>query len=253
MTEISFPSREPSLLSPRTTSYVAAHIREGDKFDYSKWLEESRENERRPQQVLAAGRSDELVCRETGNRGDVLERRNVWPTLRPAPITRTAPIPIAIWRFHRNTEDETPEARLTQRLERICDAWNDFQSSRARDAVYGYLASVFAIVQHYKVRRKTRMLMRHAFEFADLLFDRNADPFTAIIRCTSDSDVDGKTISKWARALRYVARSKWPTMLLEKFVKRVGGINACATLYARYFGRGAARLGEVRHAHHTYG
>ncbi len=72
----------------------------------------------------------------------------------------------------------------------------------------------------------------------------NADPFTAIIRCTSDDSADSKMISKWARALRYAAHCKRPTMPLEKFVKRVGGINACATLYARYLGRG--RQGYTR-------
>jgi hypothetical protein len=115
---------------------------------------------------------------------------------------------------------------------------DDFQGSRARNFEYGYLAPVFAIVEHYKVRRKISKVLRHAFEFADLPFDKNADPFTAVICCTSDDSVDSKMISKWARALRYVIRCKKPTMPLEKFVNRIGGINACAALYARYFGRG---------------
>ena len=97
---------------------------------------------------------------------------------------------------------------------------------------------MFATVEHYKVRRKTGKLLRHAFEFADLPFDKNADPFTAVIRCTSDDIVDSKTISKWARALRYVARSKKPETGLKTFMKKAGGVNACAALYARYFGRG---------------
>ncbi len=92
------------------------------------------------------------------------------------------------------------------------------------------LARVFAIVEHYKVRRRTSKLLRHASDFADLSFDRNADPFTAIIRCTSDDSIDSKMISKWARALQYVARCKKPETPLEKFVKRTGGINACAAL-----------------------
>ncbi len=36
MTGISSVVREPSPLSPRSASYVAALIREGDNFDYSK-------------------------------------------------------------------------------------------------------------------------------------------------------------------------------------------------------------------------
>jgi hypothetical protein len=61
---------------------------------------------------------------------------------------------------------------------------------------------VFAIVAYCKVRRRTKKLLRRAFEFAELPFDKNADPFTAIIRCTSDDNADSKTTSKWARALR---------------------------------------------------
>jgi hypothetical protein len=71
-------------------------------------------------------------------------------------------------------------------LERISRAWEDFQASRTRDAVYGHLDAVFAIVEHYRVRRRTKRLLRHAFKFAALSFDRNADPFTAVIRCTSE-------------------------------------------------------------------
>jgi hypothetical protein len=112
-------------------------------------------------------------------------------------------------------------------------AWDDFQASRARDAVYGYLETVLAIVEQYRVRRKTNRLVRHAFEFADLPFDKNAGLFSAIIRCTSARDIDSKTISKWARALRYAGRHKVPDNELRRFMKKAGGVNACADGYAR--------------------
>ena len=83
-----------------------------------------------------------------------------------------------------------------------------FQASRTRDAVFGYLEAVFAIVKHYKVRRRTKRLLRHAFKFANLPFDRSADPSTVVIRCTCADRADSKAISKWARALRYVADSR---------------------------------------------
>jgi hypothetical protein len=243
MIEISSSLRQPPLVSPRTASYVAALIQEGDTFDYSRWLREARKKGRGAKQVLTADASDELVRRELGNPSNPPERQDVWPTSGPVSINRTAPFPIAIMRSrHRNTGDETPGARLTRRLERICEAWNDFQSSRARDAVYGYLAQVFAIVEHNKVRRKTSKLLQHASEFADLSFDKDADPFAAIIRCTSGDAVDSKVHSKWARALRYVARSKKPETGFKTFMKKTGGTNACADLYARYFGRGRFRV-----------
>jgi hypothetical protein len=105
--------------------------------------------------------------------------------------------------------------------------------------VYGYLEAVFAIVKHYKVRRRTKRLLWRAFKFADLPFDKKADPFSAVIRCTCDDNADGKTISKWARALRYVAsRNLLPTEL-RMFMKEAGGVNACADMYASYLRRGA--------------
>ncbi len=177
MTGILSLVRVPPLLSPRTASYIAALIQEGDNFDYSKWLQEARRKEREAKQVLPAHASQELVRKELGSPSNTPEHQDVWPTSGPVPIIRTAPLPIAIGRSrHHKAGDEIPGARLTRRLEKIRDSWNDFQSNRARDAVYGYLARVFAIVEHYKVRRKTSKLLRRASGFADLRFDQNADP-----------------------------------------------------------------------------
>ena len=50
MTELFFPLRDRFLLSPRTASYIDALIREGDKFDYSKWLQRVREEEAQAKQ-----------------------------------------------------------------------------------------------------------------------------------------------------------------------------------------------------------
>jgi hypothetical protein len=97
--------------------------------------------------------------------------------------------------------------------------------------------NVFAIVEHYRVRRRTKRLLRRASEFSGLPFDEQADPFTAVIRCTSADEVDNKTISKWARALRYVTQCKEPRMPLKTFMKEAGGVNACADRHAKYLGR----------------
>jgi hypothetical protein len=237
MTRISSLPREPSLLSPRTADYVAALIRQGDDFDYSKWLHEVQEKEVGAKRDQAARTSDDSVRRERDNRSNMPERRATWPDPKLPLKTRTSPIPIAIWQSHHRTTGDTPGGRLRRRLERIRDALADFQASRARDAVYGYLQAVLAIVEHYKVRRKTSRLLQHAFKFANLPLDKNADLFTAVIRCTCEHEIDSKTISKWARALRYVAHSKPPKMRVEAFMKSVGGINACADRYAKRLGK----------------
>jgi hypothetical protein len=55
------------------------------------------------------------------------------------------------------------------------------------------------------------------------------DPFATIIRCTADpAKADKRTRSKWSRALRYAAAYKPDSEPLGQFVRRKGGINACA-------------------------
>jgi hypothetical protein len=238
MTETLLTFRAPPLLSPRTANYVAALIRQGDNFDYYKWLHRAREEQSQATQVPATFSSDKIKAVEIDPLIVTPDCRRPWSNSGQALIARAAPLPRAIYRLHRETGDKTPKAQLRRRLEKVRDAWDDFQASRVRDAVYGYLGTVFAIVEHYKIRRRTKRLRRHAFQFASLPFDKTVDPFTAVIRCTCDHSADSKTISKWARALRYVARCKAPQTRLKTFMKEAGGVNACASLYARYFGLG---------------
>ena len=233
MMPILSPFRESSLMSARTAKYVEAMIRQGDNFDYDNWLKRVRAEEAQAKQLSAASSSGELDSSQIGSR---LGSPNNWaaqPCASAPLMIKIVPVPRATSRSTHKLRDNTPKARLRRRLEKIRDAWDDFQASRARDAVYGYLEAVFAIVEHYKVRRRTKKLLRHAFKFGNLPFDKNADPFTAVIRCTCDDNADGKTISKWARALRYVAHCKKPRTRLKTFMKEAGGVNACAAAYAR--------------------
>jgi hypothetical protein len=53
-------------------------------------------------------------------------------------------------------------------------------------------------------------------------------PCAAVIRFTSGGATDNKTISKWVRALRYVACCNVRPSELKTFMKEAGGVNACA-------------------------
>jgi hypothetical protein len=232
MTKTFFADRA-TLMSPRTAKYIEAMIREGDNFDYHKWLQKVRDEEAQAKQGATAITCRDVVAAQVDDPINTSDSRDTRPTLGSAPISKPALSLRALCRSHRQAKSKTPKARLRRWLEKVCGAWGEFQASRARDAVYGYLEAVFAIVEHYRVRRRTTRLLRHAFEFGDLPLDKQADPFTAIIRCTSDDSVDSKTISRWARALRYVARRKESDIGLRKFMKGVGGVNAWADGYAR--------------------
>jgi len=100
--------------------------------------------------------------------------------------------------------------------------------------VYGYLGAVFAVRQQHFGRLKTRRLVRAAGKFGGLKLDKAADPFSALIACTADpTKIDKKTISKWARALRYVALVDREPTSIKALMQARGGINGCAAAYAR--------------------
>ncbi len=143
------------------------------------------------------------------------------------------------WPVSQNPKTESRLMSMRERLVRVCDAWDDFQESRSRDAIYPYLKAVFSLVGHYERRGRVRRLLRRATAFAGLEFERDADPFATIIRSTSERSCDTKTTSKLARALRYCAYRKRAPRQLMAFIKAHGGINACADLYAKWLGRGS--------------
>jgi hypothetical protein len=62
---------------------------------------------------------------------------------------------------------------------------------------------------------------------------RIGEAFAVAIYCTAPH-VDQKSRSKWARALRFAAANKPDSESIKKFIKRKGGINACASSYAQY-------------------
>ena len=228
---ISSTFRTPPLLSPRTADYVSALIREGDKFDYCRWLQQVQGEEARTKQPQQTSTSGKTVAKEIAPQIAKPDSRQSCPT--SMRLARHVAISKGRSRLNQGCAGTNSAARNRRWFQKIRDVWNQFQASRARDAVYGYLEAVFAIITHYKVRRKTKKLLRHAFKLAELPFDRNADPFTAVIRCTSGDAADNKTISKWARALRYVARWKEPGKPVTAFMKKAGGVNACADRYAQ--------------------
>lgn len=221
------------MLTGRTAKYVEAMIREGNDFDYFKWLSRVQEEEA---EVKSAGVSPRIqpiapgldhpakIAQDPGEFRDSEKHKSaVRRTIQGA--------------GHCTKSVDKPKKSLRHRLGDVCDAWDDFQGSRNRDAVYGYLRAVFSIVRHYHGRRRTKRLTRRTFKFAGLPVDMGADPFAVVIRCTCEHKLDNKTISKFSRALGFVARFKKPRHRLMTFMKNRGGINGCAALFAEHLGR----------------
>jgi hypothetical protein len=123
---------------------------------------------------------------------------------------------------------------LERDLERVHDAWDDCQTDRRRDAIYGYLKSVYDLVSWWSAEGYEVDRARRALRSRGLLPLPREDVFAAIIRCTADSArVDKRTRSKWSRVLRYVRMQRDEKEPLAGFIKRKGGINECNARYGR--------------------
>lgn len=100
------------------------------------------------------------------------------------------------------------DGALKATLERLHGEWDDFQSARDRDAVYGYLTAVFEVGTWWMLERKATEYARRALRLSGRPAIASIEPFAALILCTADGDkVDYRTRSKWSRVLRYALSS----------------------------------------------
>jgi hypothetical protein len=131
---------------------------------------------------------------------------------------------------------------LRQDLLRVRNAWDESQTRRERDAIYTYLAAVFDLVAWWTAEGHALERAQKALRLNNIRPSDHDEPLAAIIRCTADpGKVDKRTRSKWSRVMRYAAEYKSPSEPLDQFVKRKGGINACAERFSRCLGRRTQR------------
>ncbi len=143
-------------------------------------------------------------------------------------------------RLREPIQDEVPYTAqaLRQDLLRVRHAWEECQSSRDRNAIYGYLSAVFALVMWWAAEGRAISRARWALQLQRLDLPITDEPFAAVILCTAAREkVDKRTRSKWSRVLRYAMEYKTNAEPLAPFIRRKGGINKCAARFARWVGR----------------
>jgi hypothetical protein len=205
----------PIEYSELTKQYVEALMREGDDFDPREWFTKIIAEKRRIERLHGSGQS---LDPHSSSSARVFRHRSATPS--------SPSIPQDTATHHGQSKNG-----LGRRLADICDIWDEVQESRDRDSVYRYLQSIHDFVQAHRGKRKRRHLLRRAYAFAGLAYDEHVNPFAALVRCTTGGQVDRKQISKYARALMYVAQCNRPRMSAKRFMrfmKRAGGINGCA-------------------------
>jgi hypothetical protein len=130
---------------------------------------------------------------------------------------------------------------MRQDLQRVRNAWLDCQANRDRSAIYGYLSAVYGLVAWWTAEGRAIDRARWALRLRRLDVSEREDPFAAVIRCTADpAKADKRTRSKWSRVMRYAAAYKSDAESLDQFVRRKGGINACAARFSQWLSRTAS-------------
>jgi hypothetical protein len=77
-------------------------------------------------------------------------------------------------------------APLRQDLHPVRCIWDDCQSNRDRDAIYGYLSAVYGLVAWWTADGREVDRARRALRLCRLDGSEREDAFAAIIRCTAD-------------------------------------------------------------------
>jgi hypothetical protein len=162
MSGIPTPLKGPVLFSPRTANYVSSFIREGDKFDYYRWPRQVRGEAAQAKGLPQAITPRKIASAEIEppvSTPDCQKASRRW-TL----FTRRQPIPGGLRRSHREPLASTSNTRIRQRLEKVRDAWDNFQASRVRDAVYGYLEAVGASIAVRRSVQRARYTGQGVYE-----------------------------------------------------------------------------------------
>jgi hypothetical protein len=115
--------------------------------------------------------------------------------------------------------------------------WDKSQEDRSRVAIYRYLTALYRLVRKWTNQKCLDGCIRHAIEIDGGCSIKNGDPFSVVIYCTSSpAQVDKRTRSKWASALRFVQTHKPKSERLMTFMRKNGGINGCASKGRREIG-----------------
>jgi hypothetical protein len=127
-----------------------------------------------------------------------------------------------------------PTDALRSDLIRVREAWRKSRRRHDRFSVYEYLGAVFDLVMVWEKENRAVDRAKRAVRVMGREGGDKIEPFAAVIKCTSSQKkVDPKIRSKWVRAVTFAAETKAPSEPLDHFIRRHGGINACAAKLSR--------------------
>ena len=120
-------------------------------------------------------------------------------------------------------------------IARVQRAWKKYQKTSGRDAVYKFLNEVLELLLIWQGDQKAGGRARRALFELGCESTENPEPFTALLIAAAHPKlIDARTLAKWSRVLRLAEALKLPKTSLRRFIKKRGGINACAARFTQY-------------------
>ena len=173
---------------------------------------------------------------DAGSSGEVVRPTGVRPTLplryRVSPRRSSA---AATLRVRARLRRPDPTGRVRTELAMLLRAAAEYRSTRARAAVYRLLDTIYAIGKKWQAEDRVAACIGTALSLSRARFSAHADPcfmmhepYAILILCIGG--IDGKTRSKWSRALQ-VAEA-YGAESFEEFAAQYGGINEVAARFS---------------------
>ena len=135
----------------------------------------------------------------------------------------------------KNEQQAVPlkKSRLSSELETLRAVSKRTFSSGNRMAVHKLLGAIFNRISVWEAEDRLEEALYALLDSLDAPVSlKIGEAFAVTIYCIAPR-VDKKSRSKWARALRYAAATKLDDESIQSFIKRKGGVNACASRYAQ--------------------
>jgi len=114
-------------------------------------------------------------------------------------------------------------------LEPVRRAWKRYRKSHDKAAVYGFLREVYTLVLEWMHIKRSKARTGRLLQMQEVRSYMVAEPFSLVIY-SANRHIDPRSRSKWARSLRLAHRNSVTPRKLGTFMRRCGGINACAGL-----------------------
>jgi hypothetical protein len=122
------------------------------------------------------------------------------------------------------------DSSLRRKIAQLQKVEEECFRSRCRFRFYTYLGAVFAFYRRLRRNNEVKDSVRRMADLFDSCENQYGHPIRIIIDASSQAD--GKTKSRWTRALRFCwhERERWAN--LQTFLRENGGPAGCASKFA---------------------